>query len=197
MAVCTLDVSHPRFVAPSDPELQEALQEMKKKVEAEHTSCNRVVQTFGQGKYPELHGKIWKYDWGKTSASGRKSWRLVVVVPDPTLQPYELIAGAVYAKSAESQLSYKELARIFAQITMPAIVGSAADNESANSSGDFHRVSNGDGQLRSICITCLSSTPVSISADLAVLDKAEQEHRCDLSPAAAIDDLAYLESEPE
>ena len=32
MAACTLDVSHPDFAAPSDPELQEALQEMKKKV---------------------------------------------------------------------------------------------------------------------------------------------------------------------
>jgi hypothetical protein len=183
MAVCTLDLSHPFFLASieklqDDPDIQEALKEIKRKVELEHTSCGRVVQQFyGNGKFTHLHGKIWKYDWGKSSSRGRKSWRMVVVVPDPNSQPLLLIAGAIYSKSTADQLPARELAEIFSGLTRPVSVTEA--NQSATA-GEFHRVPNGDGQTRSICMLCYG--PVEVSCELSVLDKAEQEHRCDLAP---------------
>lgn len=185
MAVCTLDLSHPCFTEKygrlqEDPDLEEALQELKKKVESEHTSCNRVVQRFyGNKKHSELNGKIWKYDWGKTSASGRKSWRLVVIAPEPKVQPYRLIAGAIYAKNVAEQLSLQELSAIFTCVTKNEAPLSIAASAAV---GEFHRVPNGDGRLRSICMRCYSSTPVSISEDVSVLAKDEAAHRCDLEP---------------
>jgi hypothetical protein len=184
MAASLLDLSHPCFLAflgslQHDPDTQEALAQIKTKIEVEHTSCNRVVQKFyGNAKFPHLHGKIWKYDWGKSSASGRKSWRLVVVVPEPDVQPYRLIAGAIYAKNVSEQLSLRELASIFSCVMTPS---SAADSDTPTPESTFHRVPNGDNQTRSICLLCY--TPVAVSIDLAVLDKAELEHRCDLAPA--------------
>jgi hypothetical protein len=185
MAVCTLDLSHPYFLASlgrlqDDPDTQEALAEIKKKVEAEHTSCNRVVQKFyGNAKFPHLHGKIWKYDWGKSSASGRKSWRLVVVATDPNAQPYKLIAGAIYSKSAAEQLPLRELAEIFACVTKQASAGNVLEMAAAATVGEFRRVPNGDGQTRSICMLCFAK--VEVSSEIAVLDEAEHEHRCDLA----------------
>jgi hypothetical protein len=182
MAVCTLDLGHPFFVASigklqDDPDIQEALREIKKKVELEHTSCGRVVQQFyGNTKFTHLHGKIWKYDWGKSSARGRKSWRMVVVVPDPNSQPLRLIAGAIYSKSTADQLPPRELAEIFAGITNPVSVLAATE---APAIGEFHRVPNGDGQTRSICMLCYLK--VEVSSDPLVLAKAELEHRCDLA----------------
>src|ERR1700687_6450452 len=128
MAGCTLDLSHPCFLASlgklqDDPEINEALKTLKKKVELENTSCNRVVhQFYGNNKSPHLHGKIWKYDWAKPGAhsSGRKSWRMVVVVPDLDARPYRLIAGAVYFKSGIGQLPMRELAEIFDCVAKPA-----------------------------------------------------------------------------
>jgi hypothetical protein len=182
MARCTLDLSHPCFVESlgrleDDPDIKEALDEIKRKVELEHTSCGRVVQKFwGNDKFAHLHGKIWKYDWGKPSARGRKSWRMVVVVPDPDTQPYHLIAGAIYFKSMTEQLPLRELAEIFTCVTTSSPVGTV---EIAAAQGEFHRVPNGDGQTRSICMLCY--THVTVSLDVVVLDKAESEHRCDLA----------------
>ena len=184
MAKCTLDISHSCFLASlgrlqDDPDIKEALAEIKKKVEAEHTSCNRVVQKFyGNAKFPHLQGKIWKYDWGKSSASGRKSWRLVVVVADPNTQPYKLIAGAIYAKSVTEQLPLRELAEIFSCVTKPASAENVLEMAAAATAGEFHRVPNGDGQTRSICLLCYIH--VAVSAETAVLESGEREHRCDL-----------------
>ncbi len=183
MAECTLDLSHPCFLASmgrlqDDPETQEALAEIKSKVEREHTSCNRVVQKFyGNSKFPHLQGKIWKYDWGKSSASGRKSWRLVVVVAEPNTQPYKLIAGALYFKNATEQLPLRELNEIFTCVTTQV----AATNvlQIAAGGGEFHRVPNGDGQTRSICMHCYF--PAGVSDDPTEIDRLEQEHRCDLA----------------
>jgi hypothetical protein len=182
MAVCTLDLSHPCFLAATrklqdDPEIQEALREIQRKVELEHTSCNRVVQPFGNGKFPELHGKIWKYDWGKSSASGRRSWRMVVVVPEPNVQPYRLIAGTIYAKSMTEQLPLKELAEIYTCVTLGR--REPEQNEPPTPEVEFHRVPNGDGRTRSICMKCYE--PVIVSEDIHVLDEAERAHRCDLA----------------
>jgi hypothetical protein len=180
MAACHLDVTHPRFIrslerSGIDADTQEALKTIKEKVEADHASCNRVVQNFyGNKKYTHLHRKIWKYDWGASGASGRKSWRLVVVVLDPDKEPYELIAGAVYSKSMTAQLSFKELAKIFAQVTAPILATEEAPQP--GSKLEFQRVPNGDGRSRSICMGCYAH--VEISLDAGVLDDAEVKHVC-------------------
>lgn len=179
MAACLLDLSHPIFLASrqkiqEDPELEEALAEMKRKIEAEHTSCGRVVQKFyGDSNFTELHGKIWKYDWGKSGASGRKSWRMVVVVPEPAETPLKLIAGAIYAKSSTDQLPLKELSSIFTAVITPSIAASATEEEC---SGEFHRVPNGDGQTRSICMSCYEL--VTVSMDIAFITASEKNHLC-------------------
>jgi hypothetical protein len=184
MSESTLDLSHPCFLASlgrlqDDPDTQEALAEIKKKIEKEHTSCNRVVHKFyGNAKFPHLHGKIWKYDWGKSGSSGRKSWRLVVVVPDLNTQPYKLIAAAIYSKSVTEQLPLRELAEIFDGVTNPAPAANVLKLAAAADSREFRRVSNGDGQTRSLCALCYTSVAVSI--EISALDKAECEHRCDL-----------------
>lgn len=202
MAGCTLDLSHPCFLASlgklqDDPEVQEALKNLKKKIELEHTSCGRVVQPFyGNHKFTHLHGKIWKYDWAKPGAhsSGRKSWRMVVVVPNPDTQPYRLVAGAIYSKSSTEQLPMRELAEIFNCVTKTSFAANVLELAAGASTGEFRRVSNGDGQTRSICAACY--VKVAVSMEISVLDKAEQEHRCDLA-TAPLDDDAPLRSEPE
>jgi hypothetical protein len=203
MARCTLDLSHPCFLASlgklqDDPEVQEALKNLKKKIELEHTSCGRVIQQFyGNNKFTYLHGKIWKYDWAKPGAhsSGRKSWRMVVVVPDPNTQPYGLIAGAIYFKSDTEQLPMRELAEIFDCVTKAAFAANVLELAAGATTGEFRRVSNGDGQTRSICALCYTSVAVSI--EIPVLDKAEQEHRCNLATSPALYDDGPLKSEPE
>ena len=79
-------------------------------IEANHDSCHRVVQPMGK-KYPQCQDKIWKYDWAPSDSrsSTRKSWRMVVIVPEPYSQPYHIIAATVYAKNAVSQLTVQQL----------------------------------------------------------------------------------------
>jgi hypothetical protein len=181
MAGCTLDLSHPSFLASlgnqqHDPETQKALAAFKAKVEHEHTSCSRVVQPFyGNGKFQHLHNKIWKYDWGVpgSHSSGRKSWRLVVVVQDPNTQPYRLVAGAIYSKSTMTQLSIKELAKIFAEVVKP--ISDAETNQP-----EFRLVDNGDGRMRLICCDCMG---FEVSGDLEILDTAKSLHKCPPDPS--------------
>lgn len=182
MAACTLDLSRSCFIAslaglPEDGK-DEAIKAFKKKVEENHACCHRVVQRFyGNQKYTHLHGKIWKYDWGESSASSRKAWRMVVIVPDPDTQPYTLIAAAVYTKSVAEQLSFAELAAIFDNATKALPVAPDATPPK----GDFRRVSNGgdDGKMRSICGSCYAH--VAVSEHEHELDSAEEQHRCDLA----------------
>jgi len=181
MAECTLDLSRPCFEASLEnlPETSEAKQEalaaFKSKVERDHRCCHRVIQKFyGNKKYTSLHGKIWKYDWGDSSASSRKAWRMIVVVPDPLTQPYKLIAAAVYTKSVSEQLSVAELSSIFDNATRALDPAMAV-----GTNGDFRQVPNGDGRTRSIC--CLCYTHVAVTDDHAEIDTAEKEHRCDLA----------------
>jgi hypothetical protein len=184
MARCKLDLTHPHFLGSlkrleDNPDFKQVLLDFKEKVEKEHTSCGRVVQQFyGNQKYTHLHGKIWKYDWGQSSASGRKSWRLVVVVPDLEANPLKLIAAAMYTKSMATQLPLKELAAIFAGVTtsQPEIAATAPE---INTSREFHRVPNGDGQKRSICFQCYAL--VAVSPDVEALDTAERDHKCEPS----------------
>lgn len=182
MAACTLDLSRPCFIASlasipeTDEVKKEALDAFREKVEKDHRCCHHVVQKFwGNKKYTHLHGKIWKYDWGESSASSRKAWRMVVVVPEPDIQPYNLIGAAVYMKSIADQLSAKELAAIFGNATK------AEEAPKDIPKGEFHRVPNGDGKIRSICGSCYCDPPVAVTEDIAELDKAEAAHRCDLA----------------
>lgn len=151
-----------------------ALNEMKRLIEANHEACHRVVQD-GLGKYPQCQGKIWKYDWQPegTRSRNRKSWRLVAIVPDPTARPYQIIAGAVYPKSTTDQLSAKQLAAIFAGITSTQ----AAEGPAAESESQFSRVYCGEGAVRlSVCSKCGTQTCKSESDD--ELLTAEQTHEC-------------------
>lgn len=180
MAACHLDVTHPRFIRSleqfgNDADVQEALKAIKEKVEADHESCNRVVQNFyGNKKYTHLHRKIWKYDWGASGSSGRKSWRLVAIVADPDNEPYKLIASGIYAKSTTAQLSFKELAKIFGEITAP--LPASGEQSTSPPDREFHRVPNGDGRIRSICCGCYEC--VEISVEECQLNESEQCHTC-------------------
>lgn len=183
MAKSKLDLSHPYFqkaisIHKEDRSFIEGLCEAQHKIEVEHTSCHRVVQPMGK-KFPQCHGKIWKYDWSPTGqhAAHRKAWRMVAIVPDPNKQPYEIIAAAIYPKNEIDQLSAKQLAVIFAAVTAPFVregaIAAAADES-------FRQVSNGDGQTRSLCNTCGES--VGVSDDPTVLKEAQSRHQCPGSP---------------
>lgn len=151
----------------------EALEAIKLLIEANHEACHRVVQDGMGKKYPQCHGKIWKYDWQPTTehSSGRKSWRLVAIVPDPTVQPYQIIAGALYPKSTTDQLSAKQLAAIFAAVTLPY------REETAEPDPQFARVKCGEGDvLISVCSSCGTSTGK--SAIQAELDDGDRNHKC-------------------
>ena len=180
MAVCTLNLSHPFFVAAlaklkDTEEAKQALDVVKARVEQEHTSCGRAVQQFyGNAKFSHLHNKIWKYDWSPPSIRGakRKSWRLIVVVHFAEHQPFALIAAAFYSKSTVSQLSSVELSGIFDAVIGPT----AAPAISGEVETEFRRVSNGNEQIRSMCRRCFESVAVSI--DFAALADAEAAHIC-------------------
>ena len=180
MANSTLDFSHPFFQRAikrnkDDPRFNDALDAMKQLIEANHEACHRVVQDGMGRKYPQCHGKIWKYDWqppGTQSLGGRKSWRLVGIVPDPTTQPYYIIAAAIYPKSTTDQLSSKQLAAIFAAVTIPQ------QPQADEPEPMFTRVSNGDGRRRSLCIGC--GETVSIAAIDEELQTGEDQHTCPL-----------------
>ena len=181
MAKSTLYLGHPYFQKAissnlSDPQFMEGLTEAQRLIEANHDACHRVVQPMGK-KYPQCHGKIWKYDWAPSGSrsSTRKSWRMVVIVPDPLSQPYYIIAATVYAKSTVSELTLKQLATIFAAVTSSPRPQSQQETESG-----FRRVSNGDGKTRSLCITCGES--VSVSAVHQELQEGEEQHQCSGSP---------------
>jgi hypothetical protein len=123
--------------------------------------------------YPDCQRKIWKYDWspaGQHSAN-RKSWRMVVIVPDPDTQPYRLIAAAVYAKNRTDQLSSRELAKILASVLRPVSRLRAALDEER-----FMHIRRGDGQMRSICYAC--GETVAVSFDMAEIDESDQQHPC-------------------
>lgn len=179
MAKCTLDLSHPYFRKAvgsfqDDPSFLKGLETLQRKVEAEHTCCHWNVQPM-KG-YPDCQGKIWKYDWSPPGdrSAGRKSWRIVVVVPDPLTQPYRLIAATVYAKNQTSQLSVKELTRIFTAITSPTVeAGKQPEPEL------FRHVIQDDGQTRSLCLGCCEA--VAISFDAQVIEDGQQQHKCDES----------------
>jgi hypothetical protein len=134
LARCILDFSHPHFqraiknLRAGHPDFEEGLEKAQKKIQDDHTLCGHVVQDMPG--YPECEGKIWKYDWAPPSvrSARRKAYRLVVIVPDPTVIPYQLIAGGAYQKSTTSQLGAEQLADIFRAITAPI---SAADIQNA------------------------------------------------------------------
>ena len=174
MAKCTLDLSHPNFQKclgsnQNSPAFMDGLRTMKSKVEAEHTSCHWVVQPMPG--YPHCSGKIWKYDWSPTGqrSSTRKSWRLIVIVPDPHSHPLRLIAAGFYDKASTAQLSNKELALTFAKIVNPDTDPPASDSPA------FHRVEKSDGSTVSICRVCGET-----AADSKVareLDAGEESHK--------------------
>jgi hypothetical protein len=153
LAKCTLDLNHPYFLraigsSTDGQELPEGLKAAKEKIEAEHTSCHHVVQQMPG--YPQCQNKIWKYDWSPPGqrSKNRKCWRMVVIVPDPTHQPYRLIAAAIYGKNAPDQLSNKQLAKIFAAVTaLPAA-------HSPNEEEQFQHVAKDGGSTLSLCRSC-------------------------------------------
>ena len=179
MAKCTLDLSHPYFKRTlidfqDDPTFLEGLEILRKKVEAEHTCCHWNVQPM-KG-YPDCQGKIWKYDWappGDRSAD-RKSWRMVVIVPDPLTKPYRLIAATVYAKNQTGQLSIKGLARILAAVTAIEV-----DTVQKSAPALFKHVVQDDGQTRSLCLSCCET--VAVSFDIQAIEELQRKHRCDES----------------
>lgn len=181
MARCSLNLSHPEFQKSAAqcreeaPDFADGLAEAQKKIEKEHTSCNRVVQPFGNGKFPQCHGKIWKYDWaplGQRSAN-RKSWRMVVIVPDPSKEPLELIAAAVYQKNSIDQLSLRELAAIFLRIMKPLELCASTEPDAEEK---FRRMDAGDGHTISLCYSCGGTAAKSASVD--DLDAGEKQHQC-------------------
>jgi hypothetical protein len=117
LAQCTLDITHPHFLkmfnvlAKGHPDAMDALLAVKLKIEADLSCCHHCVQPMGK-KYPQCHGRIWKYDFAPASVTGstRKSWRLVVLVLDAASSPKKLAAMACYSKADENQLSLKDLA---------------------------------------------------------------------------------------
>jgi hypothetical protein len=177
LANSKLDFSHPFFQkqikkSKNDPNFTEALDAMKRLIEANHEACHRVVQD-GMAKYPQCQGNIWKYDWQPEGvrSSGRKSWRLVAIVPDLTVQPYQIIAGGLYSKSTTDQLSAKQLAAIFAAVTTPY------QEEPAEPDPQFIRVKCGEGDVMiSVCSDCGGSTGK--SATQSELDACDRDHDC-------------------
>jgi hypothetical protein len=128
-------------------------------------------------KYPQCHGKIWKYDWAPEGqrSRNRKCWRMVVICPNPTRQPYELIAGAVYEKRADEQLSNKQLAQIYAEILAP---GARADQrDRIPDEFKFNEITDSEGVVHVVCLEC--ATMVIESADQAAVENAELQHQCE------------------
>ena len=145
---------------------------MKRLIEANAEACHRVIQD-GLGKYPQCQGKIWKYDWQPEGvrSRGRKSWRLVAIVPDLTVIPYRIIAGALYPKSATEQLTTKQLAAIFAAITGPY------QEEAIEPESQFTRILCGEGDVMlSVCTKCGGSAGK--SAVISELEEHERNHPC-------------------
>jgi len=183
LANSTLDFSHPYFQKTiknfkDAPNFTEALEDAKRLIEANHEACHMVVQQGMGKKYAQCHGKIWKYDWQPATArsSGRKSWRLVAIVPDPLTQPYYIVAAAIYPKNETDQLTLKQLAAIYAAVTAVREEGPAQQTSESH----FRRVSNGDGQTRSLCDVCGDS--VAVSAIDEELQQGEDRHQCPGSP---------------
>jgi hypothetical protein len=183
LAKCTLDLAHPYFQQLiqklKSPDFDEGLAQARAKIEAEHTSCHRVVQQMPD--HPDCQNKIWKYDWAPVSqrAERRKGWRLIAIVPEPTVQPYHLIAATVYAKRTTSKLSLKELSKIYAAITRPIPEGGISLDASAEER--FHRVNTGEGgQIRSMCLICMD--PVAISFEMEEVEIGEAAHICPGEP---------------
>lgn len=177
MARCTLDLNHPIFQRAisrweDDLGFHEGLRRAAAKIEAEHTSCGMVIQPMP--KRPECQNKIWKYDWAPEGQSGgtRKTWRMIVIVPDPSNQPYHLVAAAIYQKSSTDQLSAKQLAAILASITTPI------RDQELHKPEKFRRVmKNIDPMLWiSICADCGEAVGESALGD--ELDVGEASHDC-------------------
>jgi hypothetical protein len=177
LAKCTLDLNHPYFInairgTENDPAFQEGLRTLKKKVEAEHTCCNHVIQPMPG--YPNCQNKIWKYDWAPTDqhSAKRKSYRMVIIVPDPSSSPLNLIAATFYAKNTIDQLSKKQLARILATVTAPTT------NEiglPASEAEQFKRVEKNSGSMISICMSC--GETVADSVALIDIEASERQHQ--------------------
>jgi hypothetical protein len=178
LAQCTLDLNHPYFqnsISANDSDLtfHEGLRTLKAKVEAEHTSCNHVVQPMPG--YPNCQNKIWKYDWSPPDqrAARRKVWRMVVIVPEPFARPLKLIAAQVYCKGSTDQLTNKRLASILAAITAPV---SAELGLPEARLPLFRRVVKSNAKTISVCLDC--GETVVESATLEDINGAEGLHQC-------------------
>lgn len=100
---------------------------------------------------------------------------MVVICPNPTRQPYELIAGAVYEKRADEQLSNKQLAQIYAEILAP---GARADQrDRIPDEFKFNEITDSEGVVHVVCLEC--ATMVIESADQAAVENAELQHQCE------------------
>lgn len=98
------------------------------------------------------------------------------MVPDPSTQPYRLIAVTVYPKNATKQIPLKRLAAIFSAVTGPI-----ANQDEPRREERFGRIRDGNGTLRSICMNCCDI--VSVSADPNEMEAAEKAHQCSGEPS--------------
>jgi hypothetical protein len=123
--------------------------------------------------HPNCQNKIWKYDWSPIGqrSKNRKSWRMIVIVPDPDARPLHLIAAAVYGKNSTDQLTAKKLASILAKITG---VDSAQPPHEAPER--FKHVLRGDGVFVSVCVEC--GETVAESPHPAEMFTGEEKHEC-------------------
>jgi hypothetical protein len=176
LAQCKLDLNHPYFQnsignSNDDLDFHEGLRILKSKVEAEHTSCYHVVQPMPG--YPDCQNKIWKYDWSPVGqhATKRKSWRMVVIVPDPSFRPFQLIAAAVYPKNRTDQLSTKQLAKILASVTQPA-----PEEIQQEEPERFKRIVKLNGVFVSVCTDC--GETVAESEHPSAMRDGEDAHDC-------------------
>jgi hypothetical protein len=104
-------------------------------------------------------------------ATKRKSWRMVVVVPDPSVRPLHLIAAAVYPKNRTDQLSTKQLAKILASVTQPA-----PEETPQVEPERFTRVVRMDGVFVSVCLEC--GETVAESPQPSAMRDREDIHEC-------------------
>jgi hypothetical protein len=185
MAQCTIDLENPYFKKAlkktGDPDAALAAQgHVKDRIEGDHTQCHLVPQRFfGNKKYSHLHNKVWRYDWAPegVTSKGRKTWRMIVIVPDPDTIPYRMIAGAIYSKNFRESLSLAELATIYHGVmTQP-------EDKATDLSDNFHRMPDENDATRSMCILCLEWTFIHFES--APIDAAEAEHSLECPKRAA------------
>ncbi len=183
MPKCSLNLAHPKFKkliekhSQGRPNFQRVLEALGTSVLKDRKLCGWVNHPMPG--FPQYQNRVWKWDFEAdegAQSTGRKGWRLFALAHGDGVSDHPMPADAFfcYDKSQEPSGNpvtwiVKELKRF---LTDESTVPCSTEER-------FRRVLQGDGNTRSLCMTCCET--VAVTGEEPELSLAETLHVCLIS----------------